>query len=110
MVVPAREDGFTEVFLGQNSWYSIRLNASMIPKIKYIAAYQVAPVSAITHIAEIKNIEQYEDSNKYILYFTDPAQEIKKIPLGKIKNKAPQSPRYSSKEKILSASTLDSVF
>jgi len=110
IVIPAREDGFKEVFIEENCWYAIRLNSSMIPKIKYIAAYQVAPISAITHIAEIKSIEQYKDTNKYILYFTEPAEKIKKVPLGKIKGKAPQSPRYSSRERILNANSLDSVF
>lgn len=110
IVVPAREDGFKEVFIELNCWYAIRLNSSMIPKIKYIAAYQVAPISAITHLAEIKSIEQYKESNKYILYFTEPAQKIKKVPLGTSKSKAPQSPRYSSKDRILSANSLDNVF
>lgn len=110
IVIAAREDGFNEVFLDQNCWYAIRLNSSMIPKIKYIAAYQVAPVSAITHIAEVKSIEQWKDTNKYILHFTEPAEKIKKVPLGTNKGKAPQSPRYSSKDRILNAKTLDNVF
>lgn len=110
IVVPAREDGFKEVFIDENCWYAIRLNSSMIPKIKYIAAYQVAPISAITHIAEVKSIEQWKDTNKYILHFTEPAEKIKKVPLGKSKGKAPQSPRYSSHSRILNAESLDSVF
>ena len=110
IVVPAREDGFKEVFLDQNAWYAIRLNASMIPKIKYIAAYQVAPISAITHIAEVKNIEQYQDTNKYILYFTEKAEKIKAVKLGRNKGKAPQSSRYTSKDRILIADSLDKVF
>ncbi|MDN3667977.1 hypothetical protein QWY93_01295 [Echinicola jeungdonensis] len=110
IVVPAREDGFKEVFLNENCWFAIRLNSSMIPKIKYIAAYQVAPISAITHIAEVKTIEQWKDTNKYILHFTEPAEKIKKVPLGNSKGKAPQSPRYSSRERIINANTLDSVF
>lgn len=110
IVVPAREDGFKEVFLDENAWYAIRLNASMIPKIKYVAAYQTAPTSAITHIAEVKSIEQWKDTNKYILKFTETAEKLKKIPLGKLKNKAPQSPRYSSRSRILNADSLDSVF
>jgi hypothetical protein len=110
IVVPAREDGFKEVFIDENCWYAIRLNSSMIPKIKYIAAYQVAPISAITHIAEVKSIEQWKDTNKYILNFTEPAEKIKKVPLGKSKGKAPQSPRYSSKARITNANTLDVVF
>jgi hypothetical protein len=110
IVVPAREDGFQEVFIGENCWYAIRLNSSMIPKIKYIAVYQVAPISAITHIAEVKQIEQWKDTNKYILYFTDKAEKIRDVKLGKTKGKAPQSPRYTSSKKILNASTLDNVF
>lgn len=82
----------------------------MKPKIKYIAAYRVAPISAITHLAEVKSIEQWEDTNKYVLNFTEPAQEIKKVQLGKISSKAPQSPRYSSKDQILQAETLDDIF
>lgn len=110
IVVPGRKDGFEEVFIGENSWYAIRLNSSMIPNIKYIAAYQVSPVSAITHIAEVKSIQQWKDTNKYILYFKEKAKKINKIPLGKIKGKAPQSPRYSSKAKIDSAKSIDNVF
>lgn len=110
IVIPAREDGFKEEFIDNNCWYAIRLNASMIPKIKYIAAYQVAPISAITYIAEVKTIEQWEDTNKYIVYFSEPAEKIKKVPLGNSKGKAPQSPRYSSRERILNAKTLDNVF
>lgn len=110
IVVPAREDGFKEVFIGENCWFAIRLNSSMIPKIKYIAAYQVAPVSAITHLAEVKSIEQWQDTNKYIVHFNGPAEKIKKVGLGITKGKAPQAPRYSSKNRILNASSLDSVF
>jgi len=110
IVVPAREDGFKDVFIDENSWYAIRLNSSMIPKIKYIAAYQVSPISAITHIAEVKSIEQWKDTNKYILYFTEPAEEVTKVPLGKSKGKAPQSPRYSARDRILKAKTMDNVF
>ncbi len=110
IVVAAREEGFNDVFLGENRWYAIRLNSSMIPKVKYIAAYQVSPVSAITHIAEVKSIEQWKSSNKYVLNFTEPAEKIKFVSLGKNKGKAPQAPRYSSKERILSAKSLDDVF
>lgn len=110
IVIPAREDGFKDVFINENCWYAIRLNSSMIPKIKYIAAYQVAPISAITHLAKIKSIEQWKDTNKYILHFSEPAEKIKKVPLGKSKGKAPQSPRYSSKERILNSDNLDNVF
>ena len=69
IVVPAREDGFNEEFLKNNRWYAVRISGAMLDKIKYIAAYQVAPVSGITHIAEVERIDKYKDTNKYILYF-----------------------------------------
>lgn len=48
VVVAAREEGFEQEFLKNKCWYAIRIHDSMLDKIKYIAAYQIAPVSAIT--------------------------------------------------------------
>ena len=69
VVVPAREDGFKEVFLGEHRWYAIRVHGTMRPQIKYIAAYLVAPTSEITHFAPVKSIEPWKDTNKYVVYF-----------------------------------------
>jgi hypothetical protein len=111
IVVPAKEDGFKEVFLGEKCWYQIRISVAMLNKIKYIAAYQVAPVSAITHIAEVEKIEKYKDTGKYILYFKGAAKQINKIVLaGNAKGKAPQAPRYTSYTKLLEAKTLDDIW
>jgi hypothetical protein len=46
-VVPAQKEGFVQVFVGENAWYAIRISGGMIQKIKYIAAYQSQPVSAM---------------------------------------------------------------
>jgi hypothetical protein len=111
IVIPAREDGFQEVFLGENCWYAIRIHSSMIPRIKYIAAYQVAPVSAITHIAKVHKIEQWKDTNKYVLYFEEvakPIEPINLVPKGLVK--APQGPRYTSMSRLDDAKTLDDSF
>lgn len=110
IVIPAREEGFNEVFIGEDCWYSIRINSKMIPKIKYIAAYQVAPISAITHIAKVESIEKYENTKKYILYFSEPAVKIEPVKLGNIKKNAPQSPRYTSYDKLIAANSIDDVF
>ena len=83
----------------------------MIRKIKYIAAYQIAPISAITHLATVKSIEQWKDSNKYILRFTQPAKKIKPIKLvAKGTVKALQNSRYTSKERLNKAKTLEEAF
>jgi hypothetical protein len=110
IVVPAREDGFNEVFLGEDCWYEISMSSSMIERVKYIAAYQTAPVSAITHYAEVKVIEKYKDTHKYIVYFKEPAKEIGPITLPKGTGLAPQAPRYTRFEKLKTAKTLSDAF
>jgi len=111
VVVPAREEGFEQEFIGNDRWYQIRINAAMIDKIKYIAAYQTAPISAITHVAEVGSIEKWKDTNKYVLNFKKPAEEIGPITLSKDgRTLAPQGPRYTSYELLRSAKTLSDVF
>lgn len=111
IVVPAQEEGFIETFLGENRWYAIRIHSSMIDKIKYIAAYQIAPISAITHIAEVQSIEPWNDTNKYVVNFKNPAKEIRRIGLvPKSSVKAPQAPRYTTWQKLIKAENLDQVF
>jgi len=122
IVVPARKDGFERVFLGANCWYAIKMSASVIDKIKYIASYQVSPISAITHIAEVDRIEKYETknmhptdewkhsrfNNKYIVYFKGKAKKIKNLKL--LKANAPQGPRYTSSKKLKMAKTFQQAF
>ena len=111
IVVPAQEEGFQETFIGENCWRSIRISSSMISRISYIAAYRVAPISSITHTAKVRNIERWKDTNKYILYFEGPSEERKPITLGaKGSVKAPQASRYTSWERLNSASTLDDIW
>lgn len=111
IIVPAREDGFNEEFLKNDRWFAIRISATMIDKIKYIAAYQVAPISGITYIAEVERIEKYKDTSKYILHFkSGTLTKINKVSLGSKKGLAPQAPRYSSYQTIISAKTLDELW
>jgi hypothetical protein len=111
VVVPAHEDGLQEVFLEKNCWYSVRIRGAVRSQIKYIAVYQVDPVSAITYVAPVKSIEPWKDSGKVVLYFTEPAKPIGPIPLvkgGKVK--ALQNLRYTTHERLIKAKTLDEVF
>ena len=111
IVVPAREEGFNAVFLGENQWYAIRISSAMLDKIKYIAAYRVAPFSSITHVAEVERIEKYKDTDRYVLYFKDSAKEIKGIKLsGQIKGVAPQGPRYTTYSKLISVVNVDELW
>ena len=38
-------------------------------------------MSAVTHIATVKNIELWQEGSKYVLNFTEPAKEIGPIKL-----------------------------
>ncbi len=112
IIVPAQEEGFKDTFLGEDRWYAIRINTGMIDKIKYIAAYQVAPVSAITHYAEVSNIELWQETGKYVKKKKNKAitlpTPVKLVPNGKVK--ALQNSRYAVLDKIKSAKTLDEAF
>ncbi len=111
IVVPAREEGFKETFLGENMWRAVRIHSSMQPKIKYVAAYQVAPISAITYVGEVDRIEPWKDTGKYAMFFKEPARKIGPLPLvsgGKVS--APQASRYTSFARLQQAKTLDDVF
>jgi len=110
VVVPAKPDGFEETFLGQNCWHAIRISGGMLPKIRWIAGYQIAPVRAITHYAPVDHIEPYGEDNKYKLVFAEPAKAIGPIPFGDAGAGAMQGPRYTSHEKLLKATKLTDLF
>ena len=111
VVVPAREDGFQETFLGEDRWYAIRIHGTMRPQIKYIAAYRVQPVSAITHIAPVRSIEPWKDTGKFVVNFSEPAKEVGPILLVKTgRVKALQNLRYSTRDKLMAAKTLEDLW
>ncbi len=82
-MVPAREEGFQDTFLKENRWYAVRIHGTMRPQIKYIAAYQVAPQSAITYMAPVSSIEPWDETKKFVVNFAEPARKIGPIPLSK---------------------------
>ena len=108
VIVPALDEGFQNVFLGENQWQAIRIGPAMKDHIKYIAVYRVAPVQAITHLARVKDIKPYKDTGKYQLIFDGPAEEIRHVRL-KEGNTAPRGPFYVKKERLLAANTIDEM-
>jgi hypothetical protein len=110
IVVPAREEGFKQRFLNESCWFAVRINAKHISKLKFIAAYQVAPVAAITHIAEIEAIVPYNDTGKYMIKFKEAATVIIPIPRPESSEVNMQSPRYALRGTLLVAKNLDQVW
>jgi len=110
VIVPAREDGFEQVFLGENCWYAIRIAGGMREKIKYIAAYRSQPESKVTHYAPVASIEPYGEEGKYKLIFAAPAKPIGPIPFGDAPTGSIQGPHYTSLQKLLTAKKLTDLF
>ena len=110
IIVPAKKDGFERVFLGENSWHAIRIAGAMLDKIKYCAAYQASPISAVTHVAPVKQIEPFGDSGKYRLVFAEPASKIGPIPFGDALPGSMQGPRYTTYAKLSKAKKVLDLF
>ena len=106
-VIPLhRKIGCERVFLGEDCWYAIRISGGMLGKIKYIAAYQTQPISAITHYAPVDRIEPYGEGGKYKLIFSEKAKPIAPIPFGDAPPGAMQGPRYTTFTQLSSAKKL----
>lgn len=110
VIVPALKEGFEEVFLGEDSWYAIRISGGMLERIKYIAGYQSQPISAITHYAPVDRIEPYGEGGKYKLIFSEKAQKIGPIPFANAPTGTMQGPRYTTIEKLKTAKKLSDLF
>jgi hypothetical protein len=110
IVVPARDEGFQQRFINEHCWFAVRINAKHLSKLKFIAAYQVAPVAAITHIAEIETIVPYNDTGKYMIKFKAAATAIVPIPRPENSEANMQSSRYALREKLQAAKNLDEVW
>lgn len=111
IVCPAKEDGFQSAFIENKAWWAIRIWQQKIPYIKYIAMYQVAPLSQITHYGVVDRIEPFEDSGKYIVYLKgDPIKLKNPVGIGEKRNIQPQSSKYAKFEDILTAQSLDDVW
>ena len=111
IVVPAHKDGFDRVFIAENAWYAIRISGGMLDKIKYIASYQTAPISAVTHGAQVDHIEPYGEEGKYKLIFSEPAKELEEpVPIGNATRGMMQGSRYTSFDKLSTAKEITELF
>jgi hypothetical protein len=111
IVVPAHEEGFQEVFIGQNAWWAVRISGGMLNKIRFIAAYRTAPISAITHYAEVDRIEPFGEEGKYKLIFKAPAIKLEKeIPFGDSPQGLMQGLKYTNFEKLKEAKQVSDLF
>ena len=96
--MPAQPEGFERAYIGSNAWWAVRIAAKHRNNLRWVAAYQVSPIAAVTHIAEIDRIEPFGDEGKFKILFKGPAVKLEQpIPYGKAPPGAMQGPRYCSK-------------
>lgn len=110
IIVPAQKEGFERVFLGQDCWFSVRIGGAMLPLIRYCAAYQAAPDSAVTYVAPVKHIEPIGDAGKYRIVFSEKAQKIAPIPFADAPMGSMQGPRYTTLAKLKAAKKVTDLF
>ena len=108
VVVPAREEGFQRVFLGEHKWYPIRLSPESRARLKHVAAYRTAPISAVTHVADIRAVVPLGDG-RWAIEFGN-VREVGPIAfISDGATKTLQTPRLTSPEKLLTAGSLNAL-
>ena len=100
IIVPAKEETFYSVFLGELCWYPIRLGTERLKTIKWIAVYQTSPISAITHFAKIDRIVDYLETGRYKLIFNEPEEFEHPITIGDTSKQSFQGQRYTTLGKL----------
>lgn len=108
IVCPARKEGFKSAFLDQKAWWAVRISSNVRNKLKYIAMYEVAPVSAIRWYGIISSVKPYEDTGKYKIF----CSKIHKIGPIKLDNPkyTPYASRYTKFDLIRNTEKISDIF
>lgn len=110
VICAALEDGFESAYIKNNAWWAIRLSQEAREKLKYLAIYEKAPIAHIYHYAEIDKIEPYRETGKYIIFLKNKKIMPQPINLRGVKGEAPQSPRYTTLNKLLHAKYINELW
>jgi hypothetical protein len=109
VIVRTTDEGFKGLFLGQNQWWPVHLAPAMKERIKFIAAYRPAPVNAITHLAEVQQVQLHGGAGQYAMIFRGSAREIRPIMLRELES-SPIEPVFVRKDALLKAETMEAAF
>lgn len=102
LVCPSKSNG-QKIFLNEKKWYYVKMDNEKKSKIKYISIYFGDPISAITHYAKVKHIEEVEPGKNIIYLENTPIKLKTEIPLGNMNAMGVRSNKYTTLEKLLNA-------
>lgn len=103
VVLPAGEEGFREVFLGERRWYYVRLDKKKLANIRYLALYVKNPVSAVTHYSKVAadGFRLDAEKGKYLIQLEgEPVKLEHSVGLGDTVPMGTRSPKYTTLEKL----------
>lgn len=108
IVSPCSGDGFQEAFVGKNAWWAVRIGQPAQASLKYLALYEVAPISAIRAYAKITYIEPMPDEpGRYKIHHDGNIHYLDSpVVLGENSNLSLQGSRYYLLKDIMASKTI----
>lgn len=110
-VFPATNDNFSGIFIADREWRHVRVAESRRNNIKYIALYRGAPVSAITHYAEVVDVSDQilEKDNKRVIKVKEPVLLPNPVGLGSITVQSVRKLFYTKLETLKAVKTVEEL-
>ena len=107
IVVPTPTDEFKRVFVGQGCWYPVMMAARKANQVKWVAAYETAPKSAITHIVRVGSVKPHPRGG-YKVMFDGAVKRIRPVPFGGVRGGIRRL-RYTTQRKLQTAKSIRSL-